>query len=99
MRLALLFLGVRRRRLRRRSLRNLLDNGSKIMPETKRDEQFGHNKYRSEQQVSWIVQKRRLSTLEHLVPDDFQSEADDNQRRRDKPHTGSTRMIHDHRRG
>src|ERR1700694_208517 len=98
MRLALLFLGVKRRRLRR-AWRNLLDNGSKIMPEAKRNEQFSHNKHRSEQQVSWIVQKRRLSTLEHLVPDGLQSEADDNQRRRDRPHTGSTRMIHDHRRG
>jgi hypothetical protein len=56
-----------------------LDDDGEIAPKAKRDKQLRHDKHRSEQKVGRIVDQRRLSPLEHAVPNNLRCDTNDNQ--------------------
>jgi hypothetical protein len=73
-----------------------VDDDGEIAPKSERDKQFGHYKYRSEQQMGRVVYQRRLPTLKHPVTNNLRRNANYNQEGSERPHAGSCRMTNDH---
>jgi hypothetical protein len=51
---------------------------SEVLPKSKYNEQFRHQKHWSKQQMRWIVNQRGLSSLEHSMPYDLRGHANPN---------------------
>lgn len=71
----------------------VLQNRREIRPETKRNEKLGKNVHRADQHMQRIVKKRRSFALEHLVSDNLQGPAEDEQCDRNDPDPGDTDMT------